>query len=81
MHLQLRSHILCKLPLSQPVLFTLASALDIYPLLGGLLAMLLVLEPVITSSGLKTVAGLAEPDITLRAIEKDVPPDTTVGRT
>lgn len=74
MHLQLRSHILCKLLLGQ--LSTLGISLP----LGGFLAMLLVLEPVITSSGLETVAGLAEPDITLRAIEKDVPPDTTVGR-
>lgn len=81
LHLQLRDLLLCELPLSQPVLFTLASALDISPLLGGLLAMFLILEPVITSSGLETVAGLAEPYITIRAVEKDVPPDTTVGRT
>jgi len=81
MHLQLRSHILRKLPLSQLILLTLASTLGISLLLGGLLAMLLILEPVVTSLGLETVAGLAEPDITFGAVEKDVPPDTTVGST
>lgn len=81
MHLQLRHLLLCKLPLSQLILLTLASALGISPLLGGFLAMLLVLESVVTSLGLETVAGLAEPDITFGAVEKDVPPDTTVGRT
>lgn len=81
LHLQLRHLLLCKLPLGQLILLTLTSALGISLLLGGFLAMFLVLEPVITSSGLETVAGLAGPDITLRAVEKDVPPDTTVGRT
>lgn len=80
LQLQLRHPLLCELLLGQLILLTLASALGIFPLLGGFLAMLLVLETVVTSLGLETVAGLAEPDITLRAIEKDVPPDTTVGR-
>lgn len=81
MHLQLRHPLLCELLLGRPILFTLASALDISPLLGGLLAMFLILETVIASSGLQTIAGLAEADITFGAVEKDVPPDTTVGRT
>ena len=81
LHLQLQDLLLCELLLGQPILFTLASALGISPLLGGFLAMFLVLETVVTSFGLQTIAGLAEPDITFGAVEKDVPPDTTVGRT
>lgn len=81
MHLQLRHPLLCELPLSQPILFTLTSALGISPLLGGFLAMFLILETVIASFGLQTIAGLAEPDITFGAVEKEVPPDATVGRT
>lgn len=80
MHLQLRHPLLCELLPGQPILFTLASALDISPLLGGFLAMFLILETVVTSFGLQTIAGLAEPDITFGAVEKDGPPDTTVGR-